>query len=123
MRIETHQPAAALRLVQPNSVAPAGDVAATAPSSAAEQRPRNPDAISFEALYVNTLPRIPFSEAQRRLQQLRDNLVAATVPGPINFSAPNAARSANPYSISFVRNIDPAEANLRATEAAAQASD
>lgn len=117
MRIEPSQSAAALRLVRPVAPAQAADPAAPTAAASDSQTPRASDTISFESLYVHTLPRIPFTDAQKRLQQLRDNLVAATVPGPITFGDANPARSANPYSLSFVRlSADPAEANIRATE-------
>lgn len=117
MRIESNQSAAALRLVQPAAPSPAADTLTPVHTASDAPRSRDSDAISFEALYVNTLPRIPLSDAQRRLQHLRENLVAATVPGPIRFTVAGSERSTNPYSLSFVRLVaDPSEANIAATE-------
>ena len=117
MRVESNQSVAGLRLTQP---AQAVDGAPAAQPVEAV-RPQPTDSHSFESIYVNQLPRVQITEAHKKLEQLRKDLVAAKVNVPIHFEQPGQQpQGSNPYSISFVRFAgSPAELNTRATDQAA----
>jgi hypothetical protein len=80
------------------------------------------DTVLFETVYVSSLPRVPMTEAHRRLEQVR-TLVAARTDVPIHFCDPRIVRSANPYQpmseavLRFTPN--PADVHAAATERAA----
>jgi hypothetical protein len=122
MRVDSDPAISGLRLVQPAQavkVAPPVDPAPHPAEAAAT------DAHSFESIYLSRLPRMPVTEAHKKLEQLRNNLVAGQVNVPIHFEQPGVqVRTANPYSIGFVRFAgSPAELNTRATDQAADAAE
>jgi len=86
------------------------------PVAPARAAPRA-DALDFESVYIAQLPRVPRSEAHLRLEQLRQQLVAARTDVPIHFDDGGAARSANPYAIGYTRSAPlAADVNAAATE-------
>jgi len=77
------------------------------------------DGYSFEAVYRLNLPRVPVTDAQLRLERMRD-MVAGRVDVPIHFEnpAPQAGRAANPYASAYMKfPTDPATLNERASDA------
>lgn len=74
------------------------------------------DSVSFEAVYITTLPRVPITEAHRRLEQLREHLVAGRTDVPIHFSDPRIVRSTNPYAPALKFAPNPADRHTAATE-------
>jgi hypothetical protein len=102
-----------LRLVKPTDATPA-----VQPVKRSDPA-RDGDAISFEAVYVQNLPRTQITEAHRKLDRIRQQLVAGKTDVPIHFNTP--ARASNPYKPSFLKlSADPGEFNASATQAAAE---
>ncbi len=72
------------------------------------------DRLSFEAVYRQQLPKASISEAQRRVERLRD-LVGARTNVPIHFQERRGGASTNPYTPTLMR-ITPDAAALNAAE-------
>jgi hypothetical protein len=87
---------------------------ATGPKS--QPRIADGDTVSFEAVYISTLPRVPLTEAHRRLEQIREQLVAGRTAVPIHFSDPCIVRSGNPYAWDLKFAANPADRHNAATE-------
>ena len=95
---------------------------------AASQQPKSAsriadgDTVSFEAVYISTLPRVPVTEAHRRLETLRERLVAGHTHVPIHFNDPRVIRSggsyADPHTSALKFSPNPAEINVAATSRA-----
>lgn len=122
MRIDGNNSAVvSLRLVQP-APAPGPATADQLDSSSARSQPV--DSYSFDAVYMRHLPIQPMTDAHRRLERIRHELVAAKVDVPIHFEHPGsrpAARAANPYLPNHLRfGPDPAALNESATDAAVE---
>lgn len=114
MRIDPTQSTSPLRITSPvkSTAAPPKTSPASADSS---------HTLSFEGVYQNQLPRVPMTDAHRKLDRIRTQLVAGKTDVPIHFnSAPSPGRSgaANPYAAGYPRLIsDPGEINTNLTAA------
>jgi hypothetical protein len=113
-----HDGAMVLRLTE---VSPAAPKSPPAPKSA--PRMADGDTVSFEAVYISSLPRVPMTEAHRRLELLRRELVAGRTEVPIHFRGPHIARTSSawndPAATALRFTPNPADVNATATERAA----
>ena len=117
MRIDGNNSAASvLRLIGPQSPSQTAPVEPSSPA----RRPAPADSYSFDAVYSRNLPIAPLTDAHRRLERIRHELVAAKVDVPIHFEHPGP-RSSNPYLPNHLRfGPEPAALNESVTEHAAE---
>ena len=83
------------------------------------------DSLSFEAVYQSQLPRVPMTEAHRKLDRIRSQLVGGKTEVPIHFAeaAPSSTASTNPFAAAYPRLIaDPGSLNANLTAAASERS-
>ncbi|QNN22150.1 hypothetical protein HED60_07645 [Planctomycetales bacterium ZRK34] len=83
------------------------------------------DSLSFEAVYQSQLPRVPMTEAHRKLDRIRSQLVGGKTEVPIHFADAPAASTgpANPFTAAYPRLIaDPGSINANLTAAATERS-
>jgi len=111
MQIEPGQHVGPIRSIRPVQ-SPQATTGATAPSKA-----QAADSYSFEAVYQAKLPRVPMTDAHRKLDRIRTQLVAAKTDVPIHFNDVARPASNNPYAGQYPRMIGDAgqiNANLTA---------
>ena len=112
MRIEPGQNQPPLRLIQP----PALPQELSAPDKVNGAQPRSraerADQMSFESVYVSKLPRLPYTDAQVRLENLRQTLIAAKVDLPIHFEKSPDVRS---RALSAYAKLTPSAADVNET--------
>lgn len=134
MQINGPNLANSLRLVHPPPTLPAGGSGvenASAVNASTESAPTRPSSqsgnvggLSFEAVYQKQLPRLEQTEAQKRVEQIRDAFVAGRTQVPIHFETPGGSRyqaGPNPYANAYMKLTPaPADVDGRATQAAAE---
>ena len=105
----------ALRLVHPVTESPADSAVQPVERDQPRSRAERADTLSFDSVYVSRLPRMPYTEAQRRLERLRADLVAVSVDRPIHFEQSPVLRS---RAVDAYARLTPAaaEVNEAATE-------
>jgi hypothetical protein len=83
------------------------------------------DSLSFEAVYQSQLPRVPMTDAHRKLDRIRSQLVGGKTEVPIHFSeiASPSKVATNPFAATYPRLIaDPGALNANLTAAATERS-
>lgn len=113
----------ALRLIHPPKPVSATEPAAKSKSTSSAAPAAGvdrADAYSFEAAYVDRLPRLSYTQAQQRVDRIREQLVAGRTSQPIQFDhSPHALHqpASNPYANPYMKlTPSAAELNLHATE-------
>ena len=122
MRIDGNHIATPLKLVPQASAAPQMNrTSQTSPAPPPGAGAGSADSYSFETVYLRTLPIVTQTQAHRRLEYIRRELVAGRTEVPIHFEHP-APKSRNPYLPQHLRfGPEPTGLNESATDLAAEA--
>ncbi len=106
-----------LRLVRPTEstgqIRSVNAVANTENTQSTSLRVDRNDAYSFEAVYRARLPRIKLTDAHRRLERIRNQLVAARTDVPIHFDEVKQAGMASPLTNAYL-SFKPGDADVNA---------